>query len=289
MSPISRGLIAMAFGVAMMSFMDATIKYIDTSLSVAQVVFFRAFFALIPVLALLSHKGLGAVKTKRPGLHGFRVLLTTGAMGLFVLGVREMPLANAFAIVFAAPFFMVIFALFLLPEPIGRHRIFAMIVGFSGVLIVVQPDSGVFSGPALYLLGCALCYALAQVLVRKYGDDESALSFTFWSMCGMALLSGLFVPFFWLAPDLETLVLAVLMGIMGGIGIYFMTEAVRIAPPSAVSPLEYTALLWGAVLDYVLWQTFPAQSTQIGAGLIIAAGIYIFWRENRPLATETPL
>lgn len=289
MTPISRGLLSMAFGVAMMSLMDAAIKYIGTSLSVVQVLFFRSTFALIPLLVFLSQQGFSAIKTRRPGLHCFRVVLASGAMGFFVLGVREMSLANAFAIVFSAPFFMVGFTILLLPEPIGRHRIGAMIAGFCGVMIILRPDRGVFSEAAIFLIGCAICYALAQILVRKYGEDESALAFSFWSMSGMALLSGLALPFFWQSFPLDIFVLAAFMGVIGGVGVYFMTEAVRIAPPSAVSPLEYSALIWAGVLDYTLWQTLPTHATLIGSSVIIAAGIYIFFRENHPTYKETPL
>jgi drug/metabolite transporter (DMT)-like permease len=282
MSSISRGLFLMALGIALMSVMDAIIKHLSGTMSAPQVMFFRAFFGLIPILlmAFWQGKGHSAFKTKRPLLHTIRAILGAIAFAAFTLGVRELSLANALAICFAAPFFMVLFSTLLIGEPIGIHRIGAMIAGFIGVLVVLQPDQGVFEPAAIYLLTTAATYALSQVLARKYAETESSLSYSFWTTAGMAGFGLILMPFFWQAMSFEDILWCVGMGLSGGVAHYLMVEAVRIAPPAAVSPMEYTALIWAAIFDWMIWQLIPEHATLLGSSVIIASGIYILWRER---------
>ena len=241
MSSISRGLFLMAVGIAIMSMMDAIIKHLSGTLSAPQVLFFRAFFGLIPIVLMAHWQGglKKAIKTKRPVLHISRSILGAIAFAAFALGVREMSLANALAICFAAPFFMVLFSFFLIGEPIGMHRLSAMVVGFIGVLIVLQPDEGIFRPAAVYLLTTAATYALSQILARKYAETESSVSYSFWATTGMAVCGAIFMPFFWVDTTAEILLWCLAMGLTGGVAHYLMVEAIRIAPPAAVSPMEY--------------------------------------------------
>ncbi len=273
----------MAFGIAFMSFMDAIIKHLSDELSAAQILFFRSFFGLLPLLVLFFRKGSPtSIRTKRPLLHVLRAALGALMFVSFTIGLREMSLANALAICFAAPFFMVGFSLLLLKEPIGPHRIFAMLAGFGGVLIVLQPDTGIFDGGAGYMLIVALSYALTQTLARKYKDSESTFCLTFWGTSGMTLCGAVMMVFFWQELTLMALVWCVAMGVFGTSAHYLMTEAARTASPVVVSPMEYTALIWAAVFDWVVWQSAPEHATMIGSLVIVASGIYIVWRERLP-------
>lgn len=282
MSSISRGLFLMAFGIAVMSVMDAIIKHLSGTISAPQVLFFRAFFGLIPLMIMAYWQGglIKAVQTKRPGLHISRGVLGAIAFGAFALGVRELSLANALAICFAAPFFMVLFSFFLIKEPIGLHRFGAMIVGFIGVLIVLQPDEGIFEPAALYLLTTAATYALSQILARKYAATESSLSYSLWATGGMAFFGLILMPFFWIDLNGEIILWSLAMGLTGGVSHYFMVEAIRIAPPAVVSPMEYTALIWAAVFDLAFWNLLPEYATVLGSLVIITSGMYILWRER---------
>lgn len=281
MPPITRGLFIMALGIAFMSAMDAFIKHLTDEISAPQVLFFRALFGLIPVLLIAKLSGgFKGIKTKRPVLHMLRACLGVIAFISFTVGLRDMSLANALAICFSAPFFMVAFSALLIGEPIGMHRIGAMLLGFGGVVIVLQPDAGIFDTGAPYMVLVAAAYALSQILARKYAASESAVSFSFWTTSGMTLFGLILLPFFWVPMSMDALIWCLLMGIFGGIGHYFMTEAVRIAPPTVVSPMEYTALIWAAAFDWIFWQLIPAYATLAGSLVIIASGIYILWRER---------
>ncbi|WP_417783419.1 DMT family transporter [Terasakiella pusilla] len=280
-SQITRGLFFMAIGIAFMSMMDAFIKHLSETISAPQTLFFRSFFALIPILVIVHLKGgLKAVKTQRPFLHLFRTVLAALAFVSFTIGLRDMSLANALAVCFSAPFFMVVYSKYLLGEQIGFHRIGAMFVGFLGVVIVLQPDEGIIGTGAPYMLFVAATYGLTQVLARKAAATETAASFSFWTTSGMVLLGIGFMPFYWMDIDLQTLGICFLMGLSGGIGHYFMVDAVRLAPTSVVSPVEYTALIWGVAFDWMFWQVMPEYATLAGSLVIMASGIYILWRER---------
>ncbi|MDV7341160.1 DMT family transporter [Terasakiella sp. A23] len=280
-SHITRGLFVMALGIAFMSMMDGFIKHLTSQISAPQVLFFRSLFGLVPVVVIvLMQGGLRSVKTKRPFLHFARAVLGAVCFVAFTLGLRDMSLANALALCFSAPFFMVVYSKFLLGEDVGFHRISAMIVGFMGVVIVLQPDEGILSTGAPYMLIVAAAFGLSQVLARKYAASESAGSFSLWTTMGMTVFGFCLMPFFWIDMSMETLLWCFVMGVTGGIGHYFMVEAVRLAPTAVVSPMEYTALIWAALIDWMFWQHYPEQATLAGSMVIIASGIYILWRER---------
>ncbi|GGF68226.1 membrane protein [Terasakiella brassicae] len=281
LSDISRGLILMAFGMVMMSIMDAIVKHLTDSISAPQILFFRSFFGLLPLLIIAWRKGgRRAVYTRKPLVHMVRAGLAAVAFVCFTIGLREMSLANALAISFAAPFFAVCFSVLLMGERVGFHRIFALLAGFGGVVIVLQPDDGILGDGSGYFLLVAVTYALAQVIARKYRETETGLSFSFWTMTGMTILGAVSMLFYWEEMTLEIWGWAFAMGIFGGLAAYCMTEAVRAAPTVVVSPMEYTALIWGALFDWMFWQVFPEQATIIGSLVIVASGIYILWRER---------
>jgi len=283
MSNTSRGIMIMAVGIALMSAMDAIVKHLTGSISAPQVMFFRSLFGLIPLVMIATRKGgVRAVYTRRPLVHVVRACLAATAFISFTIGLRDMSLANALAICFAMPFFATAFAALFLGEGIGLHRLLAMLAGFGGVLIVLQPDEGILNNGSGYFLIVAVTFAAAQVVARKYRETETALSFSFWTMSGMTCIGGIAMLFFWqeMTPDLW--LWAFVMGIFGGLAAYFMTEAVRTAPPAVVSPVEYSALIWGALFDWVFWQVMPQQAMVVGSSVIVASGIYILWRERRP-------
>ncbi|SCA56442.1 putative DMT(Drug/metabolite transporter) superfamily permease [Candidatus Terasakiella magnetica] len=281
LSPISRGLLIMALGIALMSVMDAMIKHLTDHLSAAQILFFRSLFGFIPLLYIIAKQGgIKSVHTKRPVLHLFRAVLGAIMFVGFTIGLREMSLANALAICFSAPFFMVGLSALLIGEKIGFHRICAVIAGFIGVMIVLQPDDGIFGGGAGYMMVVAVSYALTQVLARKYKESETALSYTFWTTLGMSLIGFTFSLFFWQELTFFNLLWCVAMGLFGTVAHYFMTEAARITSPIIVSPMEYTALIWAAVFDWTFWHVIPEQATVAGSLVIVASGIYILWRER---------
>lgn len=281
MNPVTRGLFIMALGMAFMSAMDGVVKHMADTVPATQILFLRASFGLIPILILAKAKGnLHQIKTKRPVLHVIRAFLGVIAFTSFAYGLQFMSLAAALVICFSAPFFMVAFSALLIGEPIGKHRIGAMIAGFVGVLIVLNPDESLLSGGAPYMVLVAVAYALAQVLARKYAETETSVSFSFWISTGMMIFGAvslffISIPFTW-----EMMGWGVLLGLFGGLAMLMMTEAVRIAPPAVVSPMEYTALIWAALMDYAFWQLLPDHHLIIGSCVIILSGCYIVWREQ---------
>lgn len=276
------GLFLMALGIAVMCAMDAIIKFLSGDISAIQILFFRSLFGLIPVIGIIWMKGgIKTIRTKKPMVHLVRAGLGVVAFVSFTLGVSELSLANALAICFASPFFMVIFSIVLLKENIGIHRLSAMVFGFLGVLVILRPDQNIFSDAALYLLIVAFSYGLSQVIARKYAQSETAVSYSFWTTLGMAIFGLALLPFGWVPLSLEQIIWCLAMGVTGGIAHYLIVEAVRLAPTSVVAPVEYSALIWAGIIDWAIWTTLPNYSTIIGSIMIMAGGLYILFRERK--------
>jgi drug/metabolite transporter (DMT)-like permease len=287
-SQLTRGLFLMALGIALMSVMDAFIKYLTSEITAPQVLFLRSFFGIIPLLFIIQKQGgLKIIKTKRPVVHMARAFFGGLAFVAFTIGLRDMSLSNALAICFAAPFFMIIFSFILNGDKVGLHRLIAMLIGFGGVLIVLQPDDGLLETGAIYMIVVAASYAMGQIVARRYKDSEPAISFSFWTSVLMSLAGALFMIMDWHAITWLDLFWALCMGVSGGLGHYYMTKAIQYAPPAIVSPVEYSALIWAMIFDLTIWSLYPQSTTLIGSGIIMGTGLYILWREHKNTGKNT--
>ena len=224
--------------------------------------------------------GVEALKTRRPAAHFGRYLLVFVMSFTFFWALSQMKLVDAVAITFAAPIFMTALAVPLLKEPVGSHRWMAIGVGFFGVLVMLRPGMGVFQWAALVVLCTAVVYALLMISTRALKSTESTASLIFYPQFGMALTGILIVPFVWVTPSLFDLMLFAIAGTFGSVGIMCLTNAVRLAPVSLVSPFEYSALIWAALLGFLLWRELPDAITLVGAGIVIVSGLYIIYRET---------
>ena len=165
-----------------------------------------------------------------------------------------MKLVDAIAITFAAPILITALSVPILKEPVGLHRWSAIMVGFVGVLVMLRPGAGVFQWAALVALGSTVVYAFLMITTRALKSTETTAALMFYPQFGMALTGLVFAPLFWVAPDLWQLGLFAIAGTFGSLGILCLTNAFRLAPVATVSPFEYTALIWAALLGYLIWQ-----------------------------------
>ncbi len=275
------GIMLMVVGVGIFALMDAVVKWLTTDFSITQIVAMRSWFGL-PILLLLVHMdgGISALKTKRPGAHFFRYILVVVMSFSFFWVLSQMKLADAIAITFASPILTAVISVIFLKEAVGLHRWSAILVGFIGVLIMLRPGSGVFQWAALVALGSALVYAILMTNTRALKSTESRESLMFYPQFGLAISGIFFAPLFWQTPSLKELGLFAIAGVLGSFGILCLTNAFRLAPVATVSPFEYTALIWGTLLGYLLWQELPDKLTLLGAAIVIASGLYILYRET---------
>lgn len=274
---------------ALLSTMAALVKYAETrGANLAETMFFRQVFALPVVVAwIAAGPGLHTIATRRIGAHITRTAV--GLLGMvFTFGaVLLLPLAEATTLQFTVPIFATILGALVLKEPTGWHRWGAVLAGFVGVVIVTQPGSGHFPvlGTLVGLMA-ALLVAIISILLRQLGRTESASTTVFW----FSLLSvpplGLAYLFNWQPHDGFTFLVLAAIGVIGGLGQLAITGSVRLAPVSAVVPMDYSSLVWGVLFGWLLFGALPGTTTWIGAPIIIASGLYIVYREHRRRVRE---
>ncbi|MDJ0942946.1 MAG: DMT family transporter [Kiloniellales bacterium] len=272
------GLIALA--MALLSAMDAVVKWLSADYSTIQLMFFRSVFAFLPLAPLVLRSGwAGALHTRRLGSHALRSVFGLSALGCFFWSLALLPLADATAITFAAPLFVTALSQPLLGEVVRARRWTAVGVGFIGVLVMVQPGVGVFQPAALLPLAAALFLALMVIQVRKLTRTESNITIVLYYTIISTLVTGLVVPFYWVTPDLADLLLLAMVGVLGGTGQLVLTAAYRRTEASILAPFDYTAMVWAVLFGFLVWGELPAQNIWLGVAVVIASGIYIIYRE----------
>ena len=278
---VGQGIACILFAMFCMSIMDGIAKWLGQGYSAIQVAFFRGLFAMIPVLVIVwQNGGINALQTRHPWGHLFRAASTWLALVCFFAAIQTMPLADAVAIAFAAPLFVTALSVPFLGETVGPRRWMAVIVGFLGVLVMVRPGAGAFQPEALLVLLAALGYALAMLITRRLTRTETNAAILFYSTTGATLANGLLLPFFWITPTTGDLGLFAGLGLIAGIGSFFMVLAYRHAPAAVVAPFDYTALLWATLIGWLVWRELPDTPVWIGAFVVVASGLYIIHRET---------
>lgn len=274
----------MCLSVLLFAIMDTTVKWLGDGYPTSQIVFFRCVLALPPILVLVALKGGWTVlKTPRPFVHLMRSAVGLAAMSLVFWAYSQMRLADAVAILFASPIIMTALSVPLLKERVGIRRWAAVLVGFTGVLIVVNPGGGVFDWAAFAALGAAACMALAMILIRKLSATEQAITITFWFTFSGSIVGSIWVYLDgWVMPvSIFDWALLISVGLIGSAAQLMMTIAFRHAEVAILAPLEYMAIFWTTLTAYWIWGEIPELRVFIGAAIVITSGIYIVHRETR--------
>lgn len=278
------------FSVTSFSAMGAIIKLASESgIRLPEIMFWRQFLAL-PVILLWIAAGPGftSLRTSRLPIHARRTVLGLMAMTCTFGALVLLPLAEATTFSFTVPIFATILAAIIFRERVGIHRWAAVLAGFAGVLIVLQPGQ-----VPIPLLGAAVGLAAAFMVgvtslqIRALGRTEAAPTTVFWFTILSVPALILILPFVFTPHDpLEWGYLAAI-GTLGGMGQLGMTASLRYAPVSTVVVVDYSALIWSTLFGWTIWSHVPAQATWLGAPLIIASGLYIVWREHRLAIART--
>lgn len=289
-----QGMGIMSICMLVLPIMDAIAKYmaVTMDMSPAQVTYYRFFFQLLstlPLLLFISPKEL--FYAKRPWLNFLRGALHAAASFMFFAAVKYMPLADVFAIYFIEPFILTIMCAILLGDKVGLSRWMAIIVGFGGAMIVIQPSFEIFGCTSLLPAGCAFLFSLYLFLNRVLGDGDSPLV-----MQTMAGISGsLFMAMVLLIgtslgdPDFAMslpgwnhgLILLILLGSISGYMHLLVVKAFRLAPVSVLAPFQYFEIISGVALGYIFFADFPTPSKWLGIAIIVASGLFIIWQEQR--------
>jgi len=280
-SPLA-GIACVAAGVFFLTVSDAVAKLLGERYSPVQILFLRASIALPFVVALTaSLGGRHALRTRHLGLHLLRGAINVISATFFYLGLRSLPLAEATAISYAAPLFVTALSVLALRERVDAARWLAVVVGFAGVLVIVQPGAVTFRPAALLPLATALLYAVMMVTARAIGRGEGMLTTMVYIVIGQLVCSAVAVPAFWTMPAPADLPSFAAVALFSTLGLTFITQGFRIGPASTVAPFDYTGLVWASLLGWLWWQDVPALSACLGAVLIVASGVYIVWRASQ--------
>jgi drug/metabolite transporter (DMT)-like permease len=257
---------------------------------VGEVVLFRAFFALIPLFILAHHTvGIPAmIRTKQPRLHLTRSAV--GATGMFLnfAALQLLPLADITAFGFVAPIFAVVLAALVLKEKVGPYRGAAVVIGFGGVLLMIEPHGGVmgivghgFSAGAGLALISSFASAFVVVYIRQMSATEKSETIVFYFMGFCSAVGAISMIWWHVALNWEAAAWLIAAGIMGGFGQIAMTFSYRYAEPSLLAPFDYIAMIWAVTFGFLIFSEVPALMVIIGASVVTAAGVFIAWREHR--------
>jgi drug/metabolite transporter (DMT)-like permease len=276
-----RGIIAMLAAVAFFSLMDAQLKLLAAHYPPLQVSFLRGATSLPFVLLPILLRGrLARLRPVNVRLHLLRGALSVLMLGSFVYAVRESSLATTYSIFMCAPLVVAALSARMLGERVTQSQWVAIAAGLAGVLLMLRPEGAQWiSAGSVAAVVAALCYSLAVITLRVLGRTDTTesmvFSFTFLLAIGAGLLSiPAWKPVLWAHWPL-----LVGVGLLGSLGQHFITEAFRSAPASVVTPFEYTALLWGVLLDLVVWGVLPGAVTLVGGAIVIGAGLFLVRRE----------
>ena len=269
----------MFISVCAFSLMDVLVKWSD-SYPVGQVLFFRGFCGIIPILFLIPRdRFLDFYKTTRPLLHFKRCLSGLIALVAIFIALRNLPLATVVSITFAAPIFTTIFSIFLLKEKVGLYRWLAVLVGFVGIIVITEP--GFSSLNLYYIYPIIFCLGLSYVAIaiRKLSTTEPVWLISFFFSFSIAILGLLSFFQGWVMPNFLDLFLLSMVGILGGLANLWLSQSYKYSEVSLVTPLKYLALVFAIIFGYFIWSEVPTLKTLIGALLVILSSFIIFRRE----------
>ena len=273
------GFFYMFISVCAFSLMDVLVKWSD-AYPVGQVLFFRGFFGIIPLLFLIPRdRFLDFYKTTRPFLHFKRCLSGLIALISIFIALRNLPLATVVSITFAAPIFTTVFSIFLLKEKVGLYRWLAVIVGFVGIIVITEPGFSSLNFYYIYPIIFCLGLSYVAIAIRKLSSTEPVWLISFFFSFSIAIL-GLFSLYKgWVMPNFLDLFLLSMVGILGGFANLWLSQSYKYSEVSLVTPLKYLALVFAIIFGYFIWSEVPTLKTLMGALLVIVSSFIIFRRE----------
>jgi drug/metabolite transporter (DMT)-like permease len=260
---------------------DAPVKYLLVhGLPQPTVMFFRFLIALIFLMALQLSKGKWFNPSQHPKLNIIRgcILFISGLVNFYAL--KQLPLATAASINFAAPLISCALAQVFLGEHVGPRRWLAVIIGFCGVLIVMRPGTTAFHPAMFASLGTAFTIAVFQIVTRRVGFKDEPETGLLWVFGICLIITSLWLPFGWQIPTINLWPYMLVVGAAGMGTHILMSRSLQLAGASTVAPLIYTQIIWMILFGIILFGSWPDAATLLGASIVIASGIYVWHRER---------
>ena len=275
------GIGLMLLGFMFFAVADVTAKVLTENLHAFQIAWFRQLGLLSAALWFLAARGPAVLKSRRPALQVARGCAAAMSASAFVFAVGYVPLPDAVAVSFVAPFMVTILAALVLRETVGIRRWTAVTIGFIGTLIVIRPGLGLFHPAIFVVLVAASLFAARQILSRVLGPvDATMTTVTYTAISSVVLLT---VPMIWVwrtPAGLDQALLLVLIACAAGVGELLIIRALELAEAATVAPLQYTMIVWSSGFSWLVFAQLPDFWTLVGAAIIMASGIYTLHRER---------
>lgn len=260
---------------------SATSKWLVATYPIGEVLFTRSVISLaVCALIILPRTGLGVFRTQRLGHHAMRSFSQFLSQTFLIIAFSLMPLAGAIAINFSAPLFTALLSMLLLKEQVGFARWAALLVGFTGVLIVTHPGTETFQIGAVFALANAVIYGSVTAAVRGMTATESAETLTLYQLVLISSFFACLLPIGVTAPTWFDAGLILFNGVTNGFGQYWWTRSLHLAPASSVTPFFYFMLVWAMLIGFVVWGDVPTVGLLIGSAVVVGSGLFLLLRES---------
>ena len=275
------GAIYMAISALSFSIMDVLVKFMSSIYPTGEIIFFRGFFGLIPIIFIIPRdRYKNFFQTTKLKLHLTRAIVGAIAMIGIYLGVKFLPLADAITITFAAPVFATIFSMIILKEQVRMYRWAAIIIGLIGVTVVLKPGTDMFSVYSLFPILFCIGFGIIAVLIKKLSETEPDYLIAIYFTLTLIAVGACSLFFQFVLPKFQDLLPLVAIGITGSTGNIFLTMSLRKGSVSTVTPIKYLSLVFATVSGIFFFNEIPHVTTLFGAFLIILSSVIIFKREQ---------
>ncbi|MBK0397821.1 DMT family transporter [Limibaculum sp. M0105] len=279
-----RGAAFMSVSMAGFVVNDTLVKLASSDMSVFQLLFVRGLMAsaLIAVIAWRAGAFRAHIVPRDRRVLALRVVGEMAAATLFLTALFQMPLANVTAILQSGPLGITLAAAVFLGEPVGWRRVSAIIIGFTGVLLIVRPGAEGFSSASLFAIAAVAFVVLRELATRQLSPGVPSLLVVFATASAVSIMGGAVTLFDdWRPLSGPTLALLAGSAIAVNVGYFFGVKAVRVGEIGFVAPFRYAVMIWALVLGYAVFGDLPDALTLTGAALVVGSGVYSFHREQR--------
>ena len=278
---VMRGTLLMAGAAVGYAILHGSVRYISSEIHPFEITFFRNLFGFIVLLPWFVVHGLKPLRTRRIGLHLVRASSNVVAMMMFFMALSMTPLALVQALGFTAPLFATVLAIFILGERVRLRRWTALIAGFIGALIIIRPGIQPLDTGSLLTLGSAAVWGFTLITIKILSRTDSAVTITSYMVLLMSPLSLLPALYYWTWPDPEAWFWLVVCGVAGTAAQLLMAQSFRVAEATVVLPIDFTKIVWGALIGYLAFGEVVDVWTWIGAAVIFSGITYITYRERK--------
>jgi drug/metabolite transporter (DMT)-like permease len=278
---VGLGILLMVLGDFLFASNDVLGKWLVGTFSVGQVLLIRSAAALVVMVPMVMRLGVRNlfVGLEKPRTQVLRVLFATFEVVCFYWAVVFLPVADVMVFYLAGPIYVAALSPWMLGETVGRRRWIAILVGFVGVVVALQPSPATFSLPSLISLVGSFAFALVVIQSRQLRRTPDTV-IVFWQTAGALAAGVVLAPFGWVQPSTFEFGLLCMVGAVAMVAHVLINRSLKYAPAAVVAPIHYTLLLWAVVFGYLVFGDVPQPAMLVGAAIIIAAGLFLFARER---------